>query len=132
MQRSADPSRSAFARILAALSRSGRNTNGEGRPGGNHASAAADVPGPASPRGAMAPILIAFLLSLVIAKAAMACPACESAVSSSQETPGGSGKLVRGYARSIYVLMAAPYLLFGGVTFAIVRTSRRVKKPGEN
>ena len=47
--RSADPSRLAFARILAALSRSGRKTSGEGRSGGNRASAAADVPGPASP-----------------------------------------------------------------------------------
>ena len=73
--------------------------------------------------------LFLFIASfLFLAGAAMACPACESAVSSSQETPGGSNRLVRGFARSIYVLMAAPYLLFGGVTFAIVRSARRSKK----
>jgi len=68
-----------------------------------------------------------FLLLLLFAGGAAACPACESAISS-QETPGGSAKLVRGFARSIYVLMAAPYILFGGVTFAIVRAAHRAKK----
>ena len=70
-----------------------------------------------------------FILSILLfAATAAACPACESAVSSSQETPGGSNKLVRGFARSIYVLMVPPYILFGGVTFAIVRPARRAKK----
>jgi len=70
-----------------------------------------------------------FILSILLfAAVAAACPACESAVSGSQETPGGSARLVRGFARSIYVLMWTPYVLFGGVTFAIVRATRRAKQ----
>ena len=54
----------------------------------------------------------------------MACPACKDAVADNPD----SARLTRGFARSIYVLMAAPYLLFGGVTFAIVRATRRAKQ----
>ena len=59
--------------------------------------------------------------------AASACPACADAIAS-QETPGGSARLVRGYARSIYLLMWTPYVLFGGAAFAIARNARRSKK----
>ena len=62
----------------------------------------------------------------LMAGAAVACPACKDAVSS-PENPA-SASLTRGYARSIYLLMAAPYLLFGGVAFTIVRAARRAKK----
>ena len=73
-------------------------------------------------------LLFAIGLLLLLGTAAMACPACKDALA---EDPGGA-RLTQGWARSIYLLMWTPYLLFGGVTFAIVRTSRRVKKPGEN
>ena len=67
---------------------------------------------------------LAFLIVLLFAGAAAACPACKDAVSDNPD----SARLTRGFARSIYVLMATPYLLFGGVTFAIVRSARRSKQ----
>lgn len=67
-----------------------------------------------------------FLLSLslipLFAGAAMACPSCKEAAASS-ENP----ELAKGWARSIYLLMWMPYVIFGGVTFAIVRSARRNK-----
>ena len=39
-----------------------------------------------------------------------------------------STQLVKGYARSIYLLMSAPYLLLAGVTFLIVRSTHRSSK----
>ena len=75
---------------------------------------------PASP----AVFLLTFLLFFGFAGAAVACPACKDAIA---ENPGGA-KLTQGWARSIYLLMWTPYLLFGGITFAIVRSARRAKK----
>ena len=76
-------------------------------------------------RGVRAPLLIAFLLSLLFAGAARACPSCNQALS---QQDAAAGKLTRAYANSISLLMWTPYLLFGGVTFAIVRSARRPKK----
>ena len=74
-----------------------------------------------------AAFLIPFLLILLFAGAAVACPSCKTAGSS--ENPAAADKLTQGWARSIYLLMWTPYILFGGVTFAIVRSARRSKKP---
>lgn len=63
---------------------------------------------------------------LLVAGAAVACPACKDAVAS-RENPAAA-RLTRGYARSIYLLMATPYLLFGGVALTIARASRRARK----
>ncbi len=67
---------------------------------------------------------LSFLLVLLCAGAARACPACKDALA---QDPNGP-QLTLGYARSIYLLMWMPYLLFGGITFAIVRSARRAKR----
>ena len=66
-------------------------------------------------------LLLAFIL--LFAGAAMACPACKDAIANDPNGP----KLTQGWARSIYLLMWTPYVLFGGVTFGIVRSARRNK-----
>ena len=76
----------------------------------------------------LAVFLLAFLLFLLFAGGAAACPSCKEGLSS-PENPAASVKLTRGWARSIYLLMWTPYLLFGGVTLAIVRSARRKKTP---
>lgn len=57
---------------------------------------------------------------------ALACPACKEFIGSSSD-PAASAKLTQGYARSIALLMSAPYLLFAGVTLLILR-ARRAKQ----
>ena len=57
----------------------------------------------------------------------MACPSCNEAKPVSAD-PAAVERNTRGWARSIYTMMAAPYLLFGGATIAIVRSARRSKK----
>ena len=69
-------------------------------------------------------LLICAVFAVISTGTALACPACKEALA---DDPGGA-QLTQGYARSIYLLMWTPYLLFGGVTFAIVRSSRRAKK----
>ena len=69
---------------------------------------------------------------LFSAGVALACPACKDAVYSSSD-PKGYTRLTQGYARSIYLLMGTPYLVFAGVTALIVRSTRRnksAKAPG--
>jgi uncharacterized membrane protein YozB (DUF420 family) len=55
---------------------------------------------------------------------AAACPMCKE-ILSSQSDPALSHRLTEGFARSITLLMSAPYLLFAGITFLIVRSARR-------
>ena len=70
-------------------------------------------------------LLSAFcLLAILSSGAALACPACKDAIANDPNGP----RLAQGWARSIYLLMWTPYLLFGGVTFAIVRATRRAKQ----
>ncbi|MDO8729810.1 MAG: hypothetical protein Q7J69_01285 [Candidatus Omnitrophota bacterium] len=68
-----------------------------------------------------------FLLVLLCAGTALACPSCKTTDASSKN-PAAEARLTRGWARSIYLLMWTPYLLFGGVTFAIIRSARRNKE----
>ena len=81
---------------------------------------------PAIPVAGLGPVLalLVLLLFLGFTGAAMACPACKDALA---QDPNGA-RLTQGYARSIYLLMWMPYLLFGGITFAIVRSARKAKK----
>ena len=62
-------------------------------------------------------------LSLAPAGALFACPTCLEAVAS--QTGPAAAKLLTGYAVSIALLMAAPYLLFATIAFLIVRKARR-------
>ncbi len=57
---------------------------------------------------------------------ALGCPMCSEAIAN-QSDPVLAAQLTQGYARSIGLLMSAPYLLFAGVTFLIVRSARRTK-----
>ena len=65
--------------------------------------------------------LISTAFLLLLAKAAWACPACSEAIASQGDA------LTRGWARSIFLMMGAPYLLFTGVTFYVVRSARRAR-----
>lgn len=70
---------------------------------------------------------IAFCLLVILSSGvAFACPSCKTTAASS-ENPAAEAKMARGWARSITLLMWTPYLLFGGVTFAIVRSARQKK-----
>ena len=62
---------------------------------------------------------LSFIALGLLAAAAQACPSCSEAVSRN------GADLSAGFARSIAVLMSAPYLLFAGLTFWIVRAVRR-------
>ncbi len=67
-------------------------------------------------------LLAAHCLSL--AACVWACPSCSESLAS-QSDPVLSARLTQGYARSIYLMMSAPYLVFAGVTLLIVRSARR-------
>jgi len=72
----------------------------------------------------MKKFLLLSVFILLLAGTALACPACKDAIANDPNGP----RLAQGWARSIYLLMWTPYLLFGGVTFAIVRSARRNKE----
>lgn len=57
--------------------------------------------------------------------AAFACPSCKEAISGQDPL---SLQLTQGYARSIALLMGAPYLLFAGMALWVGRSIRRTKK----
>ena len=69
-------------------------------------------------------LLFPTILLLMVAGVAGACPSCKEALSGQDPA---SLQLDQGYARSIFLLMSAPYLLFAGLTFWIVRSARRWK-----
>lgn len=60
---------------------------------------------------------------------ASACPMCKE-ILSSQSHPAAARRLASGFAWSIGLLMSAPYLLFAGFAFTIVRSARRRKGAG--
>jgi len=64
------------------------------------------------------------LLLVAVCPVAWACPMCKETLSA-QGDPALSSRLAEGYNRSILLLMSAPYLLFAGVTYLIVRATRR-------
>ena len=66
-------------------------------------------------------------LWLVAGTLALACPMCQEALSS-QNDPAFGIQLTQGYARSIALMMATPYVVFAGVTLLIVRHARRTKR----
>lgn len=62
------------------------------------------------------------ILFLFLATTAFACPSCSEAV-------GGQGEaLTRGWSRSIFLMMGAPYVLFAGAAFYIARAARRKRE----
>ena len=65
--------------------------------------------------------------SFLLVGEAQACPMCSEALSAQGDTPSAT-KLTQGYARSIALLMGAPYLLFAGVATWIVRSTRHNKR----
>ena len=58
---------------------------------------------------------------------ALGCPACQEAVAS-QGDPETARKLISGFSWSLGLLLSTPYLLFGGITFLVVRSARRAKQ----
>ena len=68
-----------------------------------------------------------FVTLFLLTEAASACPSCKEALSGQDPA---SLQLTQGYARSIFLMMSAPYLLFGALTFHIVRTVRKKNTAG--
>jgi len=62
---------------------------------------------------------LALLLLLSFAAAAFACPACNEAAGAQGEA------LARGWSLSIFLMMGAPYALFGATALCIARAVRR-------
>ena len=69
----------------------------------------------------------ALLLALGELSSLLACPLCKEAVdqSTGQEAAAMRNGLGAGFAFSIYLMLAVPYLLIGGFAFAIWRNMRR-------
>ncbi len=71
--------------------------------------------------------LIAIACLLWVVNSAFACPSCQEAIAS-QSDPILANQLLKGYARSIAILMWTPYLLFAGITSLIVHSARRSQR----
>lgn len=67
------------------------------------------------------------LLALGELSTLLACPLCKNAVDQSvgQEAAAMRNGLGSGFAFSIYMMLAVPYLIVGGFAFAIWRNIRR-------
>ena len=65
--------------------------------------------------------LFLLLAPFLLAVPALACPMC-------QEAAGQDPKLLEGFARSIQLMLLAPYFVFGGLVFTILRSARRKKE----
>ncbi|MCA9774100.1 MAG: hypothetical protein KC466_16890 [Myxococcales bacterium] len=74
-----------------------------------------------SRRGILASAAIA--LALGSAPAARACPNCAEAM-----PPDGSARTAESYARSIYLLMGAPFVLTGAFVGGLVISARRRRR----
>lgn len=72
-------------------------------------------------------LFITLFLFLGVVGAAWACPSCKDALSGQDPA---SVQLTQGYARSIALMMGAPYVLFAALTFHIVRTARKKNTAG--
>lgn len=73
------------------------------------------------------PLLLLLVATALLAEVAWACPSCKEAISGQDPA---SLQLAQGYARSIFLLMSAPYLLFAGLALTIVRQARKKKGCG--
>ena len=69
----------------------------------------------------------ALLFVLLAASIAAACPACKE-ILSSQEDPAAASRIAKGFSWSLGLLLSTPYLLFAGITFLIVRSTRRKRQ----
>src|SRR5262249_45201736 len=79
-----------------------------------------------SPFTLMRLAMLAFLISL-IAGNAWACPGCQDALFNPAQAEQAV-RTARGFAWSIYTLLAVPMLLVGGITALVVRASRRARR----
>lgn len=59
---------------------------------------------------------------------ALGCPMCQDVVASQHDATTAS-RLTNGFAWSLGLLLCTPYLLFAGITFLIVRSAHRTRKP---
>ena len=66
--------------------------------------------------------LVLATLLWFIPQLAEACPMCKEALSSLNPT---QEPLTQAWSKSIALLMGTPYILFGGITFWIIRSARR-------
>ncbi|QDV34112.1 hypothetical protein [Tautonia plasticadhaerens] len=67
--------------------------------------------------------LLAGILLLASTTPASACPNCSRALADQQR--GRAGDVASGFSRSILLMIAVPFTLFGIGTFAVVRAARR-------
>ncbi|RUL87195.1 hypothetical protein [Tautonia sociabilis] len=67
--------------------------------------------------------VLAGALCLGLSPSAPACPNCKDALAA--QDPGGAGDVSAGYSRSILLMIAVPFVLFGSGTVAVVRLARK-------
>lgn len=68
-------------------------------------------------------VLLAGILLLASSSEASACPNCSKALADQEQ--GQAGDVASGFSRSILLMIAVPFSLFGIGTFAVVRAARR-------
>jgi len=79
--------------------------------------------------GLAARVALVFLLVAVLLPAlASACPLCKDAKSDT-DYPGGTASLSSGFYYSILLMVAAPFLVVGGLIFRIALARRRAASP---
>ncbi len=75
-------------------------------------------------------VLVLLLVALLAPALASACPLCKDARSET-DYPGGSASLSSGFYYSILLMIAAPFLLVGGLIFRIALARRRTASLAE-
>ena len=69
--------------------------------------------------------LVVLLVAVLLPALASACPLCKDAKSDT-DYPGGTASLSSGFYYSILLMVAAPFLVVGGLIFRIALARRRV------
>src|SRR6266542_1994232 len=69
--------------------------------------------------------LVVLLVAVLLPALASACPLCKDAKSDT-DYPGGTASLSSGFYYSILLMVAAPFLVVGGLIFRIVLGRRRL------
>ncbi len=72
--------------------------------------------------------LVVLLVAVLLPALASACPLCKDAKSDT-DYPGGTASLSSGFYYSILLMVAAPFLVVGGLIFRIALARRRAASP---
>jgi hypothetical protein len=72
--------------------------------------------------------LVVLVVAVLLPALASACPLCKDAKSDT-DYPGGTASLPSGFYYSILLMVAAPFLVVGGLIFRIALARRRAASP---